>query len=647
MKASLPESSPAPEPGGLPLRCPKTGRLLAPPPRRVWPWRWWFTGMGLVSLLWFLVRVIPKPSRAAYPCQRAAAPMASGFVLWLTGVVAARLAWRHGRAHVRLNRWWLAMGCGVVVLAGGALTLATFPQWTARASLTTGHGPLGEGKGVFPGRVVWVHAPEAVNWDGFSSPEYWWQDKHTDLATVEVMMAKAVRSVAGTETDAAAWEAVFRYFNRTHQRDDRGYQAGEKIAIKINLTACNAGSGDGQVNRTTYQKNASVMNTIDNSPQMLLALLRQLVYEAGVRPEDIAVGDPTGLFPKFMYDYLHKEFPTAVYFDNYGKAGSGRTRTEFSATRFDWSTPAAVGKLQDYVPVPFASATYVINFAILKGHSAGITVCAKNHYGSLLRCPNGYLRDQGTLNYYNLHDSLAGGSAEFTPGTGHYRALVDLMAHPQLGGKTLLYLVDGLFAGYYWDSHPYKWKQPPFGDGVNGNWPASLFASLDPVAIDSVAYDFLLNEWPGVVTGGTGSPGALKGSAEDYLTEAALANDPPSGAFYDPGRTGARLASLGTHEHWNNAADRQYSRNLGSDKGIELVALTASRPAAQLTPQWADGHLLLSWPAALGGYGLQTTTSLTPPVVWQPASAEPVFYQGRNVVTNTPATASAFFRLAK
>ncbi len=39
--------------------------------------------LGFISLLWFLIRVIPKPSRAAYPCQRAAFPIASAFVLWI------------------------------------------------------------------------------------------------------------------------------------------------------------------------------------------------------------------------------------------------------------------------------------------------------------------------------------------------------------------------------------------------------------------------------------------------------------------------------------------------------------------------------------------------------------------------------------
>ena len=66
--------------------------------------------------------------------------------------------------------------------------------------------------------------------------------------------------------------------------------------------------------------------------------------------------------------------------------------------------------------------------------------------------------------------------------------------------QLLLSLVDGLFAGFYYDSIPEKWQTPPFND----DWPNSLFAALDPVAIDSVCYDFLLAEWPIVVTSGDG-----------------------------------------------------------------------------------------------------------------------------------------------
>ena len=53
--------------------------------------------MGLLSLLWFLVRVIPKPSRAAYPCQRAALPLASSFVVWVAALLGSAFAWRKSR----------------------------------------------------------------------------------------------------------------------------------------------------------------------------------------------------------------------------------------------------------------------------------------------------------------------------------------------------------------------------------------------------------------------------------------------------------------------------------------------------------------------------------------------------------------------
>lgn len=120
------------------------------------------------------------------------------------------------------------------------------------------------------------------------------------------------------------------------------------------------------------------------------------------------------------------------------------------------------------------------------------------------------------------------------------------------------------------DPAPRKMNMPPF----DGDWPQSLFASQDPVAIDSVGYDFLWTEYDDF---------PRKGGVDDYLHEAALASDPPSGTFYDPDHSTPvkRLGSLGVHEHWNNPKDKKYSRNLGLGKGIELVPveLGKGRPA--------------------------------------------------------------------
>jgi hypothetical protein len=79
--------------------------------------------------------------------------------------------------------------------------------------------------------------------------------------------------------------------------------------------------------------------------------------------------------------------------------------------------------------------------------------------------------------------------------------------------------------------------------------------------IHSVGLDFLRSEWPNLVD---------FSYSDCYMHEAALAYDPPSKTFYDPERDGTRCTSMGVHEHWNNPIEKQYSRNLGKDKGIDL-----------------------------------------------------------------------------
>ena len=139
---------------------------------------------------------------------------------------------------------------------------------------------------------------------------------------------------------------------------------------------------------------------------------------------------------------------------------------------------------------------------------------------------------------------------------GSYNCLVDLAGHKHLGGKTLFFMLDGLYTAEHNEGNVYRFQS--FGD----DWASSLFMSQDPMAIDSVGLDFLRSE-----------PRAtrVQGNADNFLHEGSQANKPPSGLVYDPEGDGTALESLGVHEHWNNATDRKYSRNLGTGKGIELV----------------------------------------------------------------------------
>jgi hypothetical protein len=164
-----------------------------------------------------------------------------------------------------------------------------------------------------------------------------------------------------------------------------------------------------------------------------------------------------------------------------------------------------------------------------------------------------------------VHPTIAvkgGGRGPAPQQMGAYNGLVDMNGHPDVGGKTMLYLIDGLYATQHNEfrlAAVCKWQSEPF----NGNWTSSVFASQDGVAIDSVALDFLRSE-PTLKT-------IVTGAVDNYLHEMAMAHQAPSKTVYDPAKTGKPLASLGVHEHWNNATERKYSRNLGKGTGIELV----------------------------------------------------------------------------
>ena len=86
--------------------CPKTGRVINPKIKA--SQKWLFPVTGLFALIWFLIRVIPKPDRANYPCMRVAFPLASTFITWMTGLVASTLAFRRAQVHFRRSRYVVA-----------------------------------------------------------------------------------------------------------------------------------------------------------------------------------------------------------------------------------------------------------------------------------------------------------------------------------------------------------------------------------------------------------------------------------------------------------------------------------------------------------------------------------------------------------
>jgi hypothetical protein len=286
------------------------------------------------------------------------------------------------------------------------------------------------------------------------------------------------------------------------------------------------------------------------SPHAIVALVTQLIEAGGVRGEDIIIYDVAGgrnvgqpIYTRIRANsnpqFQAVKFLVGSDFDQGGRIFA----TPDMANPIQFSKAGVpVGYLAEQV----TAAKYIINMALLRPHGmAGVTLIGKNHFGSVY-FPN----DGGGWSPRTLHNSVMR-----TLPVGSYNALVDLMGHRHLGGKTMLYMLDGLYTAEQNEGNVFKWAS--FGD----HWASSLLVSQDPVAIDSVGIDILRSE-----------PRAtqLRGNADNYLHEAAQAAKPPSGTVYNPDKSGV-LASLGVHEHWNNSTDKKYSRNLGRKQGIELI----------------------------------------------------------------------------
>ena len=486
--------------------------------------------ISLAATLWFLFRVIPKPSRALYPCMQVAAPIMSSFFIWILALTGAAFAFKKAKRKL-FEAKYLAAGLFLILGIGASSLFMVRSAKESRASdleiLYKPNIPHGVAKGEFPGRVAWGHNPKIASWDGETG--FWWEDQFNKQKETDLLLAQTLFTLTEKQTEKEAWTALFTFYNQTKQNRNQGYQRGEKIAIKINM------------NNTDAHNNN---NRINANPQLVLSLLSSLINEGGIPQENISVADPSRFITDNIFDKCHAVFPEVTYIDHNG--GDGREKAAFVENGFVYSYDFE-GQTRG-LSTCFVEADYVINMALMKGHvSQGVTLSSKNFFG----CVN--------IETDWRKNSHCSGFSQSREGKRQYSVYPDFMGHKDLGEKTILFLIDGIYGNKFVDGIPeFKWALTPFNNG----WPNSLFASQDGVAIESVVLDFALKEWPD-------APDMMY--SDHAMEEMALANNPPSGSVYDPERDGTTLSSLGVTEHWNNPIDKQYSRNLNTGEGIELV----------------------------------------------------------------------------
>ena len=546
------------------------------------PYRLVFIMMGIISTIWFLVRVIPKPSRATYPCMKVAAPFMSGFVAYLmavAGLTALSRRFKMKLINVRFGAVFLLLTgvtVAIAVIPGDEIILAFQTPDTRKGPEDGPNQPIGEAKGIYPGRVVWVWNPDATNekfeHNDFDNYTFYPSPENNNPEVIAKMFHDGILKLTGKKDVRKAWDAMFRLFNGNKHNKKVSYTKGENIFIKLNqgqagwvLNKEDKANGyalpkslaKGQENRKIS------MPPTENGPYVVRELLRELINEVGVPQENIFVGDPMNPIYAHNYDIWVKEFPDVKYLDKFSTS-YGRTQIKVSEKELVfYSDKKITDKLYDVIE----NADYVIPVAVLKSHgAAGVSLTAKLNFGNIGRNGAGH-----------LHYSHIANRREGTPtNTGYhkYRVFVDLMGSRYLGQNTLVWFIEGLFGGGASEiKGPVKYFMAPF----NNDWSNSLFMSLDPVAIESVGFDFMRTEWDGVhkhdpVNNEWEDMPNMFG-VDDYLHQAADPANWPEGIIYDPDNSGKPIPVLGVHEHWNNPVDKQYSRNLGSGKGIELVSI--------------------------------------------------------------------------
>ena len=439
-------------------RCPQTGKIRGID-KGAWP-KWAFLFSGLAATLWFLIRVVPKPSRISYPCQKVTAPFMMGFLVYAASLAGSVFAYRKARAFFKNSKLFY----GMLFLLVSVVGLFVFIVNDVHPSLAadTPNAPIGTAKGIFPGRVAWVYNPNAAMWRGTGN---YWAAAVNPQAEYDKAFTQGIESLSGGTDDSTSWDKIFKWFNGAHGRTGTGYQAGDSVAIKINQNNSAASA-------------ASPGNVMNANPQTAVAVLTSLV-KAGVPEGEITIGDPSRAVTDNIFTAIHTAFPKVRVVDYFGN--NGRITTGTVANVFP-NADVVTGQ-----STCFYDARYIIDAPLLKGHTGTVTFGSKNFYGM-----NGIKpvwSDNG-----NKHPAD--------------NALTAYMTNAKFGGKVVLWAMDAMYPSPQLDGAPWaKWAEAPF----NNRPMSSFILSLDGVAEESVSMDFFAQH---STTGTTG---------EQYIINAATA----------------------------------------------------------------------------------------------------------------------------
>jgi hypothetical protein len=247
--------------------------------------------------------------------------------------------------------------------------------------------------------VVVVKDPTATDYPSINQP------------VVQAMMDAGVKALTRKDDLGEAWKSCFPGIDRT-----------KVISVKVNCI------------NSSLSSHPEVANTIVNG-------LTQMNFGGNLFPENNII----------IWDRSDWELTNAGYTINDGASGVRCFGTNHSGIGYDSDYNMDVGGgISRPSRIMTDMCDYMVNLAVLKDHGqAGITLCMKNHYGSVSPVPS-----------HNTRCSP-------------YIAILNQLIRDQLGRREGIFIIDGLFGIY---------------TGGPGGSPQiiwdGLIMSKDPVACD-------------------------------------------------------------------------------------------------------------------------------------------------------------------
>ena len=284
----------------------------------------------------------------------------------------------------------------------------------------------------YSANAPWDHTVELTNKQPGKIKERYYD--YIDEKAVAVMLDRGLRALTSERTAPGAWKTLLP-----------GVHAKQKVTVKLNM------------NNASFDESITT-NRMDQTMPLVNAVLDGLIEGLGIDERNVTLLDASRWFNPVIMKARSRY--TGVRWVDSRTPDRWDQSESVAFTRDD---PAPGGNF--WMPRAYTEADHIVNLCLMKNHGCGITGAMKSHFGSIPspKC---------------LHNGL-----------GDKSYIADLCASPTIRNKVRVNIADALFANWHgnvWAPRPWN----PFSEPS----PNSILLSKDPVALDSVMLDHIIEE---------------------------------------------------------------------------------------------------------------------------------------------------------